>query len=365
MFTNIKIILLSIKIKIFKLLRKNYDPFGYNINSFCYSPSYFLLDEDFKKESIFQLLDIAKERNEKNKLKSILNLKKSKNNLNILKKVNFEINKNLNRNRIIFKYSKFIDFPIDVITKNNTKYKAIVICLQGANSGAHINYNKVLMPNDYKKVKNGGGHAIYAALNNCIGVSYERIGYGERREKIIRSKFKNTATYNIDPSLNFLLFGRTLLGQTIDEIDSLVDFLKIEYGNLPVYIMGYSDGGTIAMAYAAVKDNINGIAISGCIGYFKDTILKRTQTGLLNIPNFLKYFDTNTFFELSVPKYCLIVSGTNDHIWPYKLTKKVIDDVKVNKKNNNINLIKVEGGHTYYPDVMWENLIKHIDNNKY
>ena len=60
-----------------------------------------------------------------------------------------------------------------------------------------------------------------------------------------------------------------------------------------MYVIGYSDGGALAMTLSAVNKDVDGIAISGCIGLFEDTILKRTQTGLLNIPNFLKYFNMN------------------------------------------------------------------------
>ena len=44
------------------------------------------------------------------------------------------------------------------------------------------------------------------------------------------------------------------------------------------------------MDFSALNNKIDGVAISGCVGSFRDTVLKRTQTGLLNIPNFLKLF---------------------------------------------------------------------------
>ena len=240
--------------------------------------------------------------------------------------------------------------------------------MQGSNSGAHLNYDQIILPNDYLKVNLGSGHAIHASFNDCIAVSYERIGYGERREKKIKTKFNNTSTYNIDPALNFLLYGKTLMGESINELNSLIIFLKKEYKNLPLYVIGYSDGGALAMTLSAVNKDVDGIAISGCIGLFEDTILKRTQTGLLNIPNFLKYFNMNDLLELTDPRFCLIISGTDDHIWPYKFTKKVYDQLFDNFKNNknklNYKLIKVKGGHKYYPEIMWKNLNLEINSNE-
>ena len=83
----------------------------------------------------------------------------------------------------------FLIFPINIISKKNLKKpRAIIICLQGSNSGAHLNYDQIILPNDHLKVNLGSGHAIHASLNDCIAVSYERIGYGERREKQIKTK---------------------------------------------------------------------------------------------------------------------------------------------------------------------------------
>ena len=286
--------------------------------------------------------------------------------LKIIKTQRFNLQDNISRERIYFKYSESIDFPIDIISKkNNNKKKAIIICLQGANSGAHLNYNKVIMPIDYIKVSRGSGHAIYAANHDCIGISYERIGYGERREKN-NTKFNDNFSYNIDPSLSFMLYGKTLIGESINELNSLIKYVKKRYEDLPIYIMGYSDGGALAMVLASMNKNIDGIAISGCIGLFDDTINKRSQTGFLNIPNFLNFFDMNTFIELILPRYCLIISATNDHIWPYKLSKKLLKELeeKNSKKNIKLKFIKVEGGHSYYSKIMWKNLMQEIKKMK-
>jgi hypothetical protein len=363
---KIKIILLSIKIKIINIFYKNYDPFEQNDKAYFLSPSHYI--KDFSREVKNKINNKENIENNRLKLKELLNINKNNNYLNVLNVENFSIRDDLNRKKIYFKYSKFRDFPVNIITKKNLKNpKAIIICLQGANSGAHLNYDKVILPNDHFKIKLGSGHAIKASENNYIGVSYERIGYGERREKNIKTKYNNVSTYNLDPSLSFLLYGKTLLGESVNELNSLINFLKNEYGNLPLYVVGYSDGGALALSLAAINNTIDGIAISGCIGLFEDTILKRTQSGLLNIPKFLNYFNMNNLLDLVHPRYCLIISGNEDHIWPFKLTKKVFDKtIKTfaNQKNKlNFKLIQVNGGHTYYPEIMWQNLNEEI--NKY
>ena len=73
------------------------------------------------------------------------------------------------------------------------------------------------------------------------------------------------------------------------------------------------------------------------------------------------------FIELIASRYCLIISATDDHIWPYRLTKKVFDDVRNIYKNKkvkfNCKLVKVKGGHKYYPKELWDNLILELNKN--
>ena len=57
------------------------------------------------------------------------------------------------------------------------------------------------------------------------------------------------------------------------------------------------------------------------------------------------------------PRPCIVIAGVKDHIWPYEGAKNVINAARpiFRKLNvsNNINLIKGEHNHTYYPNLMW------------
>ena len=54
--------------------------------------------------------------------------------------------------------------------------------MQGTNSGAHLNLGEVRML-WLAKVKNGADLAIQAAELGFIAVSFERIGFGEKKKK--------------------------------------------------------------------------------------------------------------------------------------------------------------------------------------
>ena len=67
------------------------------------------------------------------------------------------------------------------------------------------------------------------------------------------------------------------------------------------------------------------------------------------------------------PRPCIIIAGKNDHIWPYK---KALNVVRKSKKiyrhdsaENNLKLIKASGGHTYYPNLMWPEILRYFSKN--
>ena len=152
------------------------------------------------------------------------------------------------------------------------------------------------------------------------------------------------------------------MGETIAEISALAIWLKKTYSNkYKIWIKGYSAAGTTAIAAAASDSNIDGIAVGGCVGLANETILKRGATGYNDIPNLLNWFDQDVMIGLISPRPCIIVAGINDHIWPYKFALKALkvpkSIYKIDKSEKNLILLKANGGHTYYPNLMWPNII--------
>ena len=138
--------------------------------------------------------------------------------------------------------------------------------MQGDNSGAHLSVGDKLMPEDIYKLNNGSDIAIQAAELGFIAVSFERIGFGERRVQNLL-KANNSAT--IDISLHLLMTGKTLLGETVNEICALSKWLIKKYNNKNLWLKGYSAAGI------KYHKNIKGIAVGGCLGPIEETILKR------------------------------------------------------------------------------------------
>lgn len=356
---------IALKRRLYIAIFGKFDPYPIISKNFSLSPSEF---NKYESERLEAKLDLNKtniknigqwKTNSKNKLMELLSIKKNLY-FKIISETKMPIAKGYNRKRIYIEFSKFRHAPLDIVTKtNNENFKGIIFCMQGTNSGAHLNLGEIRMPADVIKVEKGSDLAIQAAEQGYLAVSYERIGFGERREQKLSSP-NNSPT--LDASFHSLHLGNTLLGESVKEIILINEWLKKEYKNKSLWLVGYSAAGTTVVATAAIDDNIDGIAVGGCVGLSRKTILSRGSTGYNDIPNMLEWFDFDAQIGLISPRPCIIIAGVNDHIWPYE---GALNTVKNSKKvfihdssEDRLILIKAEGGHTYYPDLMWPEISK-------
>jgi len=362
----IKSRILALKRRLHIFMFREFDPYPNTPKNIHLSPSSIIDNHKTSNQKLKYKKSIVNtyewKINSRNKLKELISYNNKLYCKEVLSK-NINYNQGYTRKRIYVEFSKFRHAPIDIITKDNLKkYKGIIICMQGTNSGAHLNLGEVRMPADVYKVKNGSALALQAAEHGFIAVSFERIGFGERRERLLKKK-------NISPTIDFsfhsLLYGSTSLGETVSEISALIKWLKQKYTtNYKIWLKGYSAAGTTAIAAAAIDNNIDGIAVGGCVGLAENTILKRGSTGYNDIPYLLNWFDQDVMISLIAPRPCIIVSGEKDHIWPYKYAIKALKIPRTVYKresaHNNLLLIKAVGGHTYYPNLLWPKIKKYI-----
>ena len=266
------------------------------------------------------------------------------------------------RTRFLVQLDQDREIPIETLFIIAKKpLKGIMICMQGTNSGSHLNFGEVKMPIDPFKVHAGSSLAIQAADNGYIAVSFDRIGYGERRETKLK---KQSILPVMDISLHSLALGRSLLGETVSEIFVISKYFK-NYYNLPLWLVGYSSAGSVATVAGALFSNlVNGICVGGCIGSFKETIIKRGATAHLEIKDCIKWFDQDTLISLMAPRPCIMIAGDKDHIWPYSgatiIYKKSKNIYSLYNAEEFLKLIKAIGVHTYYPKLMWQSINSYI-----
>jgi hypothetical protein len=264
------------------------------------------------------------------------------------------------RRRLYVRFGSGCDAPIDIVNRAGTGSKnlaetPVVICMQGTNSGAHLNLGEVRMPADVYKVANGSALALQAADNGYIAVSLERACFGERHESHLA---KRSASPTVDAAFQALMLGETLLGQTVIELEALRQWIARDIApGAPIYIAGYSAAGTAAIAASAAFPQFSGIAVGGCVGMFRDTLLQRGASGYNDIPDVFQWFEFDALLALIAPRPCLVIAGEKDHIWPYSVGEPVVASARRAWKEQNaesrLKLVRAPHGHTYYPELMW------------
>jgi len=260
------------------------------------------------------------------------------------------------------------DIPITLLWSDKVNTHSILICLAGSASGVHLLWGESLMPSDPARLKTGADVGLQAAEEGFLVVCVEQRCFGEREERNLQPRSDARC---VDAFMHSLLLGRTLIGENVTDISTVISWLKI--CSLPVkvnnrdniWIYGHSTGGTHAVYAAAIDERINGVVGSGCISPILDTLLKRRNPeGDAILPGILKWFDYHDLICLCAPRPFIAVGGKTDHIFPHEGMNHVIDMVKpIYEKlsvSDNLQMVTGSGGHRMYTHEMWPTLMKYF-----
>ncbi len=267
----------------------------------------------------------------------------------------------LRRERVYLRAWPAADIPIDLVWRDDLAGPApVMLCLQGTNAGAHLSWGEARMPPDPLKI----AHldiARQAAAHGHVAVCIEQRAFGERRERALRPA---SADPCIDAALHSLLLGRTLLGDRAADVSAVIDWLEVASAELPapktanIRAIGHSSGGSVALYAAALDVRISALVASGCVGPLRETIaVRRDSSGQNVIPGQLLWYETEDVLGLVAPRPLLVVSGQNDHIFPYAGAAKAVAAAGVvyaaMDADRQLKALATPGGHRFDPAAVW------------
>lgn len=253
--------------------------------------------------------------------------------------------------------------PVTVVwdTRFALDCRPVMLCLQGHTSGAHISWGQTLEDIDSERIANGGDYALQAVKCGYVACCVEQIAFGVRKEQRIAHRWDHSC---VDACNRALLLGRTVLGDRVADISAVIDWLHASGKEIApstdigsIFSMGNSAGGETALFAAAIDQRIAGVIASGCVGQYRKTSGVRRTCPDTVIPGILEWFEYEDILALCAPRAVLVISGRNDHIYPFALA-----DICVNAArpafaalSANERLVAVEGpaGHRFYPDLAW------------
>ncbi len=271
---------------------------------------------------------------------------------------------------IYIRAEKFLDIPVHLVYKNSITEKApVFIFLAGSTSGVHVGWGEAKVPIDHERISFGSDMLLRAARDGYLGVGIEQPCYGERLEKHLHKKSNNRTA---DAFGHLLLQGKTLVGLGASDVSSVLDWLTSEDCQFNVdqnriYLFGHSSGGTLAQYCGGLDERIAGVVASGSVGPFSQTITQRGCLGFDGfVPDILNWFESSDIVALHAPRLFLAISGINDHIFPFKGAKQVVDEARVFFEAfdaaSKIRAVDGFGGHRYYGQLSWEVFKKAVNN---
>jgi dienelactone hydrolase len=97
------------------------------------------------------------------------------------------------------------------------------------------------------------------------------------------------------------LYGKTLVGQTVEDLVRWENWLADTNGVRHVKAVGISYGGDLAITYPAFSRRVRGIYCSGSMGSFSPVFARCYNAPSLCIPGILQWMDRSDIAGLSAP----------------------------------------------------------------
>jgi hypothetical protein len=236
----------------------------------------------------------------------------------------------------------------------------VMLCLQGHTSGAHISWAEARSPADEMRIENGGDYACQAVAHGHVAICIEQIAFGERREQALIHRWDHAC---VDACNRALLLGRTVLGDRVADVFAVLDWLQSSEPGLPsmdigtVRAMGNSAGAETALFATALDPRIEAVIASGCVGAWRKTSGTRKTCPDTVIPGVLAWIEYSDILALCAPRPLLVVSGVNDHIYPFHLAAECTADAEpvyaAMRAAHRLRAVSGSAGHRFYPDVAW------------
>ncbi|MGL4609338.1 MAG: alpha/beta hydrolase family protein [Trueperaceae bacterium] len=199
--------------------------------------------------------------------------------------------------------------------------------------------------------------ALQAVREGYIAIASDMRGFaGLRRQEDIDKDANNSCR---TLQMYALLFGRTLIGERVWDIQRLLDWALNREDVDPdaVIITGSSGGGTVSLFAAALDERIHVCIPGSYFCTFKDSIASLWHCECNDVPNLLNLAEMADVAGLIAPRPFLAVNGKLDKIFPIEATKQSFANLQsiygVFHAKEKCQLSIGEGGHRYYKRDVW------------
>ena len=200
--------------------------------------------------------------------------------------------------------------------------------------------------------------ALQAVKAGYVAIAPDMRGLASLRRKqdIVEDNAKSCPRLQMQA----LLFGRTLIGERVWDIERLIDYAQTrnEIDSSRIAITGNSGGGTISLYAAACDERISICIPSSCFATFEGSIGSIRHCECNYIPGIMTLGEIYDIAGLIAPRPFLAVAGKYDDIFPIEYVEEAFKKLKhIYNIAGNSELCELfigDGGHRYYKEPVWD-----------
>ena len=130
--------------------------------------------------------------------------------------------------------------------------------------------------------------------------------------------------------LNSFLTGMTPVGLRCWDASRLIDFLQTQpcVDSTRIGAAGLSGGGMVALFWSALEPRVKLAMDAGYFCSFKDSIYSIYHCLCNCVPDMMEWGEMSDVAALIAPRPLLVISGTEDPIFPIKATRKAYAELE-------------------------------------
>ena len=254
-----------------------------------------------------------------------------------------------------------------LLPKSRKGVLPLCVCLEGHVSGAHLAVGIEKYPYDDVYISHDVDFCVQAVKRGFAGLAIEQRGFGENGGSL-----ESGATDCAHISQVAALMGRTIVGERVWDVQRVVDAVLDTFSDTVTMrgsvLMGESGGGTVTYYTACLDDRFELYVPIVALCTYEDSIVKISHCSCNYIPGIAKYFDMGDLAALIAPKKILVFSTTNDEWFPLSGAKKAYGELeriyKAVGAENNCKMVIAQGGHRFFENIGWREMLKLLNSEK-
>jgi dienelactone hydrolase len=205
------------------------------------------------------------------------------------------------------------------VPKQRKERRPAIICLHG-HSGILPYIGEGTEAEREKSRDHELAYAVYFAEHGYITLALVQRGWNETRHDTRHEPRHSCHRVTMDS----FLIGMTPVGLRTWDAMRALDFLETreEVDPARIGVAGLSGGGTTALFFAALEPRIRLAMVAGYFCTFRDSIYTIHHCICNCVPGIMQWGEMSDVAALFAPRPMLIISGTEDAIFPIEATQR-------------------------------------------